>query len=78
MKRVSIFLATAFDPEFSKDAVQRTDLCEPTLEQVQTNECREEQEIAADEYWAGFNAQCQRQQDEKTGDDADDAFCVHA
>src|SRR5512135_1434021 len=69
--------AAAFHAGPGQDAVQRAELGETALEQVQAHECGEEQKVRADEQRAGLHAQRQRQHDKSSCDDTDDTFCVH-
>jgi hypothetical protein len=72
------FLArTVFNAAFCENTIQRTDLGETALKQVQTDEGSEEQKVFAHEYWAGFDSQRQSQQNERACDDTDYAFCIH-
>jgi hypothetical protein len=49
-------LATAFNSKLSQNISQWANTGEAALEQVQTNECGEKQEILADEYRACFQS----------------------
>jgi hypothetical protein len=59
MKRKRVCLATAFDTEAGKNAIQGAYLRETALKQIQSDESGEQQKIFADEQRTDFHTQCQ-------------------
>jgi hypothetical protein len=60
-----------------QDDFKRAKLGEPALKQIGPDECREPKPIGTEVNRAGFHAQAQGNQDEKAGNDANDAMGGH-
>jgi hypothetical protein len=63
--------------ELGENVIQRTEPGESALKQIQSDKRGEEQEILANKNRACFHSKRQRQQDEGTGNDTDNTFCIH-